>query len=470
LPHYSLLVTSCDRFDLLKQTLDSFIGCQCGGVKPRECIIVDDSAEPMPGWLSDNIHFYSSNLGTVRWVSNGGRRGQIYTADRLWSLCTNDFAFWMEDDWTFNQGHWMQDSFDILEQHPKVITVSLRGDTGWHQLIDLPPFPFKIAMPGWRGGWGGWTFNCGVRRKSDYLKLGSYGRHVSYGTGGLFGEKELSKKLLAEGFRIADLNRPIAVHIGGARSRAGEPPPAPPKILIGIPVCHRFSYGKWESGDSPSFDQATAYNGQAYGTGIHISGENDRIAAMRDTWLKDVAAFPNVTYKLFYGSPSPTGFILKPDEVLLGVPDDYGSLPAKTIAICKYAEEHRFDLLYKCDDDTGVYVDRIIREAMTGIWDYAGYLNGRVATGGTGYWLTKRAISIIANQASANNHWAEDVTVSKCLFSHNIQPVHLEGHRTGSADHWFWKDGFDPAVDMTGISAFHAVKPADMRAWYAARS
>lgn len=457
--HYSLLITSCNRFDLLQQTLDSFIRISCGGIKPRECIIVDDSDQPMPEWLASNIHFYSSNLGVVKWVSNGRRRGQIYSADRLWSLCNNDYAFWMEDDWTWNEGNFMQESFDILEKHPKVITVSLRGNTGWHQLIDPPPYPFKVAMPGWKGGWGGFTFNCGVRRKSDYQKLGSYGLHVSYGTHGLVHERELSQLHLKQGRIIADLNRVIAVHIGGSRSRAIEPLPPLPKILIAVPVCHKFSYTRWESGDSPAFNKNNAYENRPYGTGIHISGDNNRVQALRDTWLKDVAAFPNATYKLFYGGSN--GRTPLPDEVFLACPDDYAALPQKTLAICKYAVANGYDMVFKADDDSYVWVDRLIREGLSGLWDYAGYMNGQVASGGPGYWLTDRAFKIVAEKGSAN-HWAEDVTVSKILFGNGIQGTMLPNHHPGFSAHWF---------DITNIPAgsvcIHALQPDTMRELYA---
>lgn len=466
MPHYSLLVTSCDRFDLLKNTLDTFIGTNCGGLKPRECVIVDDSGAAMPDWLKEGLHYYSANLGTVRFVSNEARMGQIYTADRLWGLCQNEYAFWMEDDWQFNGGgDWMRESFSVLERYPDVIMVSLRGDSGWHQLIDDPKHEgVKIAMPGWKGGWGGFTFNCGARRKADYRKIGSYGIKVSYGTH-LGMEMELSKLHLGMGYRIADLGRRIVEHTGGARSRATEPLPPMPKILIAIPAGHRLEYGKWESSESPRFDRANAWNGVPYGTDIHMSGENNRVAALRETWLKDVEKFKAfLEYKFFYGSPHDREPLA--DEVYIPCGDTYADLPAKTIEICKYAAARDYGYIFKCDDDTGVYIDRILQELMAHRPDYGGYLQGRVSTGGTGYWLSRRAFKIIAESATSKNHWAEDVTVGKCLFNHGIQPTHFEGHRIGR-EHWFYPNGYDPAVDMTGISSFHAMRPADLRAWYA---
>lgn len=463
----TLVVTSCKRHDLLKLTLDSFMRVHCGGAKPDAAIIIEDSAEPMPDWLRENIHYYSANIGTVQWVQNEGRRGQISSIDRAYSLVKTDYIFHCEDDWEFVLGNgWMIESKQILEKYPSVMQVSLRGDSGWHQLIDKPPYEgFKVAMPHWHGGWGGISFNPGLRRLRDWHQIGSYGRHVAYGTMGLKHELELSKMFLGAGFVIADLNRSIVVHTGHNRSTMKDELLPLPKILIAIPVCHTFDYTRWESSESPKFNKVGAFNGTAYGTDIHISGENNRVQALRETWLKDIETFKShVSYKLFYGEPHTRTPL--PDEVFLGVPDNYGSLPLKTIAICRYAKEHGYDFIYKCDDDTGVYVDRIIQEVLSNQWDYAGYLNGRVATGGTGYWLSQRAFTIIADRANAD-HWAEDVVVSKCLFHNNIQAVHLDGHRTGRSDHWFWKDGFDPTLyEMAKISAFHAVRPDDMRRWY----
>jgi hypothetical protein len=462
--------TSCDRHDLLKETLDSFIRVQCGGSKPDRTIIIEDSAAAMPGWLRENIHYYSANLGKVEWVSNECRMGQIYSIDRAYAMVKTDYIFHCEDDWVFNLGgDWMVESRKILEKYPTILQVSLRGDTGWHQLIDQPPYEgFKICMPHWKGGWGGISFNPGLRRLSDYQRIGSYGKFTAYGSMGLGHEIDLSKRMLDLGYRMADLNRPIVAHTGGTRSRMRDAAIPMPKILIAIPVCHRYEYGKWESANSPSFNPANAYNGSAYGSDIHISGTNDRIAALRATWINDIKPFAaHVDYKFFYGAPHNRP--AEPDEVFLGCEDDYAHLPHKTVEICKWAKANGYDWVFKCDDDTGLYIDRIIQELMTNRFDYGGYTNGKVCTGGTGYWLSKRAFTIIADFANANNHWAEDVTVGKTLFHHGIQPMHLEGHRTGCSDHWFYKNGFDPAVSMSQVSAFHAVRPEDMRAWYAAK-
>ena len=45
----TLVVTSCDRHDLLKETLESFI--QFADQKPKRTRIIEDSAKPAPAWL-----------------------------------------------------------------------------------------------------------------------------------------------------------------------------------------------------------------------------------------------------------------------------------------------------------------------------------------------------------------------------------------------------------------------------------
>lgn len=453
--HYVLCVTSCNRFDLLKASLDSFINA--AGIKPRATFICEDSSEPMPDWLKDNYPTYCSYLGKITWISNGFRRGQVYAIDRLIAAIPKDIerVMWMEDDWNWQGQGVLQEALCILDKYPDICQVVFRKD--WpHPLIN-DARGFKIAQPNWRGGWGGWTWNPHMTRVSDLRRFGTYASQAGY-VNGLKHEIVFSQKFLDAGYRIAAIPN-HCYHTGAGRSRSIEPLPESPKILIAIPVCHKFSYGQWE-GDHTNDCVAKDY---------HFSGDNDRVQAVRDTWLKDTKLFPNVTVRFFYGQPTPAGFVPKDDEVILGCGDDYASLPAKTIEICKYAKEHDYVMLFKCDDDTGVYVDRVIQEAIFSQWDYAGFLNGRVCTGGTGYWLTKRAFSVIAEHATPTFHWAEDVTVSHFLFFHNIQGAHLEGHRTGRSDHWFWKNGFDPKVDMSDVSAFHAVRPSDMRAWYACR-
>ena len=459
MPAYSLLVTSCDRDDLLERTIKTFI--RTCDISPSEIVIINDGPDrPCPAFLNRYKHL------RLKWICNGERRGQIYSCDRLWIECKNDFAMWMEEDWAFTSGDFIKKSFDILE-HPEVLTVSLRGtECNGHPLVNDPRFPFKIQEQGWRGGWGNFSFNPGLRRKADWERIGSYGRQVGYGTHGLSHELALSKMYREMGFVIAVLPpyTPYVVHTGGGRSRAIEPLRTnPPKVLIAVPACHRFDYGPWESGESPHFNLSKAWEGKPYGTDIHISGDNPRISAVRETWARDVANHKNATMKFFYGH-GPNNQPLKEDEVRLSVPDDYGHLPQKTIAICQWALDNGFEYTLKCDDDSYVYVDRAMTEVCQ-FADFAGYINGGSCSGGCGYWLSRRAMEVVVKNP-IGSHWAEDVTVGMIMKSAGISPVNLPSHKPGFEAHWFMPDGFDPKKITPDIVCAHAVQPEVMREWY----
>lgn len=454
---YTLAVTSCDRHNLLKRTLQSFVDCV--SIIPFETVIYEDSAAPRPAFLDD----FAGNLGKIKWLSDGVRRGQAYAIDRLYSNINSELVFHTEDDWEFHESGFLSASFNILRSCPDISMVALRSEWN-HPLVD-DPRGFKIALPYWEGKWGGTCWNPGLRRLSDFKRFGNYGRHVGYGTSGLGHEAEWSKLYLDAGFRIACIPSHVR-HIGDHTSRACEPVPfVLPRILIAVPACQQLEYGAWESELSPKFDKAKAYGGEAYGKDIHISGVNPRVSAVRETWWKDVAAHAHhVDARFFYGKP----FVgeLNSDEVLLDCGRDYASLPARTAAICRYAVEHNYDFVFKCDDDTAVFVDRLVREIVQTAPAYGGCCHDQVATGGPGYILNKQNARIVGAKHSTTE-WAEDWFVSKTLGARDIYPVNLPGHIPGYQAHWYWPNGYTGGKLAPDTVSIHAVQPEVMRAWYA---
>lgn len=438
---YTLAVTSCDRHDLLKETLESFV--TCAEQQPRETIILEDGPKDAPPWFPA-----MGSLGQRRWLKNEDRLGQVYSIERLMNEVKTDLVFWCEDDWLFTEQNFLEPSFRILEAHPDIYTVCLRTDQGHPHIHD--PRGFEILEPYWRGVWGGCTWNPGLRRRSDFVPPS---RFANYGDHGLGHEAALSKDFLVRGFRIAAIPRHCH-HIGGGRSRAIEPIP-PVKILIAIPACHNFDYGKWESRESPLYRPEN----EAYGSDIHISGPNPRIQAVRDSWWKDIQRHEGVTGKFFYGIPnSQVRPPLAADAVQLHVPDDYAHLPHKSIAIAKWALEEGFDFVLKCDDDTYVYVDRLVAEIRKYRPNYGGYEHCGVCTGGPGWILSRLGMRAVQPNP---DHWAEDVWIGKCMGRANIKPTMLIGHTPGFSNHWVNID----TLSGSTVTA-HAVKPEDMRKLY----
>lgn len=106
------------------------------------------------------------------------------------------------------------------------------------------------------------------------------------------------------------------------------------------------------------------------------------------------------------------------DVAELDCADDYASLPFKTQAICRWAMEREYDFIFLCDDDTYCCVPRLMGSDFHR-YDYTGWFVRCVscepdeddhctcvtgeglrlhsyASGGSGYWLSRRSMGIVA--------------------------------------------------------------------------
>jgi hypothetical protein len=144
--------------------------------------------------------------------------------------------------------------------------------------------------------------------------------------------------------------------------------------------------------------------------------------AQRETWIADIPA-EAADYKFFLGSPVIEDSA--PDEIfLLPVPDDYLGLIYKTCGLVQWAIGRGYDFLFKCDHDTLVN-PRLLLASDFAQHDYVGGLNAPFASGGSGYWLSRRAMNIVAIASPRSG--AEDVFVAD-LMQRNEIPLH-DDHR-----------------------------------------
>jgi hypothetical protein len=171
---------------------------------------------------------------------------------------------------------------------------------------------------------------------------------------------------------------------------------------------------------------------------IAILGCHNRPAfreAQRETWLKDLEG---ADYRYFIGQPAIVPGEL--DAVYLDCPDSYDKLPLKTRAMLQWAAAERYDWVFKCDDDTYVRPDLLLASNFA-TDNYSGFIDGRwgsfvqtttgcsqeiiyaYAQGGAGYWLSRRAVGIVAEHMLVNEY-CEDLAVGKTLAMHGISPVH----------------------------------------------
>ncbi len=172
---------------------------------------------------------------------------------------------------------------------------------------------------------------------------------------------------------------------------------------------------------------------------------NGNNQAMRDTWLPDLA-FLNYRFFFGYGQGAELGEIPGDAVFLPDVPDDYGHLTYKTQASLRWAAERNYDFVFRCFPDTYVRVDRLMSSGFED-HDYHGDFRSEeggltqstprvhrptlqeaqnYASGGPGYWLSKRAYSLLLD-APILGLWRDELMVYvEDMWVGNILGRHLE--------------------------------------------
>nr|WP_314265620.1 glycosyltransferase [uncultured Moellerella sp.] len=208
----TIVLTSCGRFDLLKKTLESLDKFNSYPIK--KVIITEDSG-------NDNI----KNHLPEHWkeytfiIINNPRLGQIKSIDLAYKHVDSEYIFHCEDDWLFYRTGFIEESISVLENNKNIVLVSLRdfdndikinypdhylGDNYIFEGISCSRLCCTDNI------WGGFSFNPGLRRMSDYLLLAPYYNEMSSD----IREKELSIGYLSKGMFIAILKESAVKHIG----------------------------------------------------------------------------------------------------------------------------------------------------------------------------------------------------------------------------------------------------------------
>ena len=198
----TIICTSCDRFDLLERTLDSFFALN---KYPFVAFHVhNDSTTPIPERLKK---LYS---GVVTW-HEGTKRGLSASWDYLVGLVETEYFFSIEEDWLFEGNpNFIEDSIKLLGIFDQVWIRAEKDHS--HPLVEYDfneykDVPFKRVANS--GDWCGFTFHQSVRDLSiwkDWFPNGITGKD----------EIELSRELKGFYNAVSLVNSSIR-HIGGGR-------------------------------------------------------------------------------------------------------------------------------------------------------------------------------------------------------------------------------------------------------------
>lgn len=210
-------LTSCNRPELLKKTLESFFRFNTASID--RYIIQDDSG--VKGCLDEAVKDYPF----IEVYYNPVRLGMLKNIDALYSHLTDKhgFIFHCEDDWEFTRSGFIEQSATILKNRPGVLIVWIRDpcDTNGHTIeLDIQKHGdiiYRYVSTGYAGCWHGYTTNPGLRRVKDVVNFGDIiGDHAGVG------EELISEYYFKKGFRSVILHPGYVKHIGWGLS-CGHP-------------------------------------------------------------------------------------------------------------------------------------------------------------------------------------------------------------------------------------------------------
>lgn len=166
----TVTLTHCNRLDLLNQTIQSFRETNTYPID--EFLIYDDSAD-------DNTYrLLMERFGDECSIFHSSERiGQRRALDTLFTASRNDYIFHLEDDWLFDTSNqYIENSIHILDNDPTIHQMWVRHpDDNPHKTIGDCSFidnvGYFLVDPDFRGVWNGFSWNPGLRRKSDYIKM-----------------------------------------------------------------------------------------------------------------------------------------------------------------------------------------------------------------------------------------------------------------------------------------------------------
>lgn len=247
-PAVTVVLTSCNRFDLLERTLASFAAQNDYPI--RRFILIEDSGNAHVQDVADKFPELNIEI-TV----NSPSLGQFRSVDKAYSMVDTEFIFHCEDDWEFSLPHVIRDSLRLMEADPSIALVWPRSDAG------APPWMKKEPRQEFNGVsmrpidpkahhvWGNFTFNPGLRRLSHYKMMsGGYAA---------MGEARTSVYLKRRGYRAVILTNGGVRHIGGeGRSTGCAFATVSPRAKISkflakmnrtrVSIRRRLSHAKWK--------------------------------------------------------------------------------------------------------------------------------------------------------------------------------------------------------------------------------
>jgi hypothetical protein len=168
----TVTLTHYKRLDLLEDTISSFLRTN---VYPIDQFLIIDDSEDLN--ISNEVIRQYSDVADI--IVNESNIGQRKSIDKLIEKCRNDLIFHLEEDWLFDcseNTNYIAESIQILNLRKDIHQVHIRHqDDDPHcavgDVCEVDGINFKMMDPDFRGEWNGFSFNPGLRRKSDITRM-----------------------------------------------------------------------------------------------------------------------------------------------------------------------------------------------------------------------------------------------------------------------------------------------------------
>lgn len=163
----TFMLTACNRIDLLRKTMDSFL--QLNTYPIKEYIAHNDGDDRL---FNDIIKRYPQ----IQWYFSGQRIGYAKSLDFLLNKVKTEYIFSSEEDWSYykNPG-FIEKSLKILEENKDLNQVWIR-DVEDHShpcgpIRTVSGIQVRDVIPGFRKYWNGYSWNSSLRRMADIKKM-----------------------------------------------------------------------------------------------------------------------------------------------------------------------------------------------------------------------------------------------------------------------------------------------------------
>lgn len=202
----TFILTSCGRFDLLEQTMDSFLDLNDFPI--HEYIIHDDSGDPK---VYDQI---MTKYGHIAEVMQSDRIGLSASLDKLMSCVETPYVLGWEDDWKSSGNRFfVSQALAVLHKNSAIHQVWFREHNDHKQPLSqtaiINNVPIREVMP-WKE-WVGFSWNPRLIRLADYMRIFPNGYAE-------FGDELLCNIHAAQfGYKAVTLEESTVKHIGYGR-------------------------------------------------------------------------------------------------------------------------------------------------------------------------------------------------------------------------------------------------------------